>query len=72
MNMTKLEKLVYIGCPWLFAMVMITSGIYLGFTSNYKFAGFFAAGFGFICMSLYCVCALLGKIIEKKQDSALL
>ena len=64
--MTKFEKTVYVGCPWVFAMVMIVSGIYLGFASNYKFAGFFAVGFGLICMSLYCVCALLVKLIETK------
>lgn len=64
--MTKIEKLVYVGCPWLFGMILVLCGIYLSFATIRKFIAFLAIGFGLICMSLYCVCALLAKMTEKK------
>lgn len=64
--MTKFEKLVYVGCPWLFGTVMVISGLYISFTKPAKLIGILMSGFGLICMSLYCICALLVKIIEAK------
>lgn len=64
--MSRLEKIIYVGCPFIFGIVMIIGGIYLRFKSSYNFAGVFAVGFGLICISLYCICALLVKLIEKK------
>lgn len=65
--MTKFEKIVYVGCPWLFGMVMIINGVYLGFAVPKSLAGLASVGLGLTCVSLYCVCSLLAKLVETKK-----
>ena len=66
MGLTKLERLIFLGCPWLFGMVMVISGIALRRSSTDKLLSILLVCSGLVCMSLYCVCALIVKIIEKR------
>ncbi|MBL7197794.1 MAG: hypothetical protein ISS47_06815 [Candidatus Omnitrophica bacterium] len=66
MNLPRFEKLIFFGCPWLFGMVMIISGIAVRRSSTNKLLSILLVCSGLICMSLYCVCALIVKIIEKR------
>ena len=59
--MSKFEKLVYVGCPWFFGMVLVV--VALLNTSEME-----TVGSGMICMSLFCVCSLLVKLVENKKN----
>ena len=65
--MTKFEKVVYIGCPWLFGTVLVIAGLRAKTVAGGEVVSVLMIGFGLICISLYCVCALLNKIFEKRQ-----
>ena len=65
MKLSKLDKLVYVGCPWLFGVVLVVSGIFVSKTGQDNIYSLILICAGLISMSLYCVCALLLKIIEK-------
>lgn len=67
MGLTKLEKLVYIGCPWFFGIVLIICGIFVASYRADTLIGMLLICSGLICMSLYCVAALLAKVIEVKK-----
>jgi len=67
MNLTRFEKLVLLGCPWLFGTILIISGILTAGSGIGKLCSVLLICSGFICMSLYCVCALIIKLIEKRQ-----
>lgn len=64
--MKKFEKLIYVGCPWFFGTVLILCGLIV--TSNAKLEGLLLICTGLICVSLYCVCSILAKIVESKKD----
>ena len=66
MKLTKLEKLVYVGCSWFFGMVMIVSGMIAIRANPVSIRGTVLICSGLICMSLYCICALLAKSIDEK------
>jgi hypothetical protein len=66
MDLGKFDKLVYVGCPWLFGVVLVVGGIFAANISRQKIAYLILICAGLICISLYCVCALLLKLIEKK------
>ena len=65
MNLTKNEKKVYISAPWFFGMVMIVCGTYISFSKPEMPQAITLISSGLICFSIYCVCALLVKLIEK-------
>jgi hypothetical protein len=64
--MKKLEKLIYIGCPWFFGIVLIVSGLVVEFNVPEQIHGLLLICTGLICMSLYCVCSILSRIADKK------
>ena len=64
--LSKFDKFVYVGCPWFFGVVLTTSGVFLPRTGDEKMYVLLLISAGLICVSLYCVCALLVKLIEKK------
>lgn len=65
--MSKFEKLVYVGCPWFFGMVLVV--VALLNVSEMETTNFvLMTSSGLICMSLFCVCSLLVKIVENKQN----
>ncbi len=66
--MKKFEKLVYVGCPWFFGVVLITCGLIVQSGTQTKLHGLLLICTGLICMSIYCVCSLLAKSIENKSD----
>lgn len=66
--MSKLEKLVYVGCPWVFGAVLIVCGLIILINPQTKLHGLMAICTGFVCMSIYCVCSILVKIVEGKKD----
>ena len=67
MSLTKFEKLVYVGCPWFFSVVMIVCGIIVTKINPKILDGVLLMCSGLICMSLFCVCALLAKIITSRK-----
>ena len=66
MKLTKIEKLVYVGCSWFFGMVMIISGMITSRANPLSLHGVILICSGLICMSLYCVCALIAKSTDEK------
>ena len=64
MGLTKFEKLTYVGGPWFFGIVIIICGIIVSIANPERLRGILLICSGLICMSLYCVCALLAKIIK--------
>lgn len=68
--MSKLEKLVYVGCPWFFGAVLIVCGLIIRNNHNPEktLYALMAICTGLICMSIYCACSILVKIVENKKD----
>ena len=65
-GLTKLEKITYLGCPWFFGVVLVVCGIFVTGANATGLQGILLICTGLLCMSLYCVCALLAKIIAAK------
>lgn len=68
MGLTKLEKLVYVGCPWFFGIILVICGIVVSSMGKDTLIGMLLICSGLICMSLYCVSSLLAKVIEAKKE----
>ena len=66
MSLSKFEKKVLVGCPWFFGITSVISGLYVASKNINSLHWLLMGSTGLICMSLYCVCALLVKIIESK------
>jgi uncharacterized membrane protein YesL len=66
MSLTKFEKINYIGGPFLFGIVLIVCGIIITNTNPGVVHGILLICTGLLCMSLYCVCALLAKIVAAR------
>lgn len=67
MKLTKLEKLSYVGAPWFFGIVMTVVGNIVANANPKGLHGIVLISAGLICMSLFCVCALLVKIIPSDK-----
>lgn len=65
MKLPKIEKMLLLSCPWFFGMVLIVSGIVTALTKTEQFLTLLLVCSGLTCISIYCVCVLLMKIIEK-------
>ncbi|MFC1658714.1 hypothetical protein ACFL1D_04935 [Candidatus Omnitrophota bacterium] len=65
MILTRVEKILYAGLPWFFGTVMLVSGILVNNVDPVSINGVILACAGLLCMSLYCICVLLLKLIEK-------
>jgi len=64
--MKKLEKLIFIGCPWFFGIILIVLGLVVQVNTPEQLHGLLLICTGLLCMSLYCVCSILSRIAEKK------
>lgn len=64
MKIGKFEKVLLLGCPWVFGIILIASGFFVS-RVNVGFLSTLLICSGLICVSLYCVCVLLAKIVEK-------
>ncbi|MFH1654518.1 MAG: hypothetical protein ABIE74_10775 [Pseudomonadota bacterium] len=67
MNLSKHDKLIYLGAPWLFGIVLILAGIVVSYTNPYRLHGMLMVCTGMICMSIYCVCGLITKATGRKD-----
>jgi hypothetical protein len=65
MKLSKMEKLSYVGSPWFFGMVLTICGIIISFMRPVSFQGIALICAGLVCISIYCICALLARIVEK-------
>jgi len=65
--MSKFEKLVYAGCPFFFGMVLVVVAL-LNASEMEDINVLLVICSGLICMSLFCVCSLLVKIVENKKN----
>ena len=65
--MSTFEKLVYVGCPWFFGMVLVVVAL-LNASEMETTNVLLVICSGLICMSLFCVCSLLVKIVENKKN----
>ena len=61
--MSKFDKLALVGSPWVFGIGLIIVAFIVG---GDEFL--LLACTGLICMSLFCVCSLLLKIVENKKN----
>lgn len=68
MKLSRFEKIVYMGCPWLFGVVAIAGGGILTVTRPHELQGVILASSGLICMSLVCVCALLARLVGSRGE----
>lgn len=67
MKLSKFEKLVYAGSPWFFGIVLTITGTYTSLKNpDIDLYSIIMIAGGLICISLYCVCSLLIKLIEDK------
>ena len=66
MKLTKLEQISCLIAPCFFGIVLIICGIIVTYKDPIRIHGIMLVCSGLICMSLYCVCLLLAKIIDKK------
>ena len=64
MSLNKVERITYVGCPWFFSMVLLVCGIIVSYFASASLQGTILLCAGLICMSLYCVCALLSKLLN--------
>lgn len=63
MKLSKLEKITYVGCPWLFGVIYVIVALLT--KSKDTLATVIIGGTGLILISLFCVCSLLAKIVDK-------
>ncbi len=66
--MSKVEKLVNVGTPFLFGMVLIFGGLIMGKNPEKILYALMAICTGFICLSIASVCSILVRILENKKD----
>ena len=66
MKLSKMERFSYVGSPWFFGMVLTVCGIIISFMRPTAFQGIMLVCAGLVCVSIYCVCALLARILEKE------
>ncbi|MBD3264737.1 MAG: hypothetical protein GF375_06515 [Candidatus Omnitrophica bacterium] len=66
MKLSLLEKVTFILVPWFFGIFLSLCAVILSFTRGDPMATIIFICSGFIVISLYCVCSLLAKIIEKQ------
>ena len=64
MNLTKFEKAVYVGIPWALGMILIICGIISKGAASMRVL---AMCTGFICMSLWCLCSLVAKVVQARE-----
>jgi hypothetical protein len=64
-KLTKFEKFVVLGSPWLFGVVLIASGLYSNYKGGNSLTNLLIILTGLICICFYCIAFLLAKIIEK-------
>lgn len=62
--MKNFERLVLVGIPWFFGIILLIAGILLSILSEQPSISTLLICTGLICMSLYCVCSLLAKIVQ--------
>jgi hypothetical protein len=65
MKLTKGERVVFAGAPLFSGMILIVTGWYSALVNPRLPQGMIMIGAGLVCVSLYCVAALLIKLIEK-------
>jgi hypothetical protein len=63
--MSKIEKLVHVGCPFLFGMVLIICGLIMRSNPEKTLYVLMVICTGFVCLSICSVCAILVRILEK-------
>jgi galactitol-specific phosphotransferase system IIC component len=63
--MSKIEKLLNVGTPFFFGMVLIVCGLIMRSSPEKTLYALMAICTGFICLSICCVCSILIKILEK-------
>ena len=65
MRLSDFEKMSLAYAPLWFAILLIVSGMVVSFFNPGPLHGIIMVCSGLICMSMYCICALLVKLVEK-------
>ncbi|MCF7916463.1 MAG: hypothetical protein K9L61_01640 [Candidatus Omnitrophica bacterium] len=65
-KLTKFEKIVIVGSPWFFGVILIASGLYSSYKSGSSLANLLITLTGLICICFYCIAFLLARMIEKQ------
>jgi len=81
MALTPLEKTVYVGAPWVFGVVLTLSGIIATLTNiaskvprteeviaTAQLHGIALICSGLLCTSLFCLCSIVVKNMESKEQ----
>lgn len=63
--MSKFEKLLCVGCPFVFGMVLVGCGLIIRSDPGKILYALMAICTGLVCMSIFSVCAVLIRILEK-------
>jgi hypothetical protein len=66
-GMRKVEKAFYIGGPWFFGIVLIISALVVGRNPDTIIPELMLFCSGLVCTSIYCVCALMYRLIEENK-----
>lgn len=66
--MKRFEILVYMGCPFFFAIVFLFT-VFFGAPSPSVEVTILKVGFALLFMSFFCVCGLLARIIAELEAS---
>lgn len=64
MKLSRIERLTWVGCPWLFGAVYIVVGLILP-AGGEPVVKTLMIGLGLLFMCLYCIASLLAKLVEK-------
>jgi len=64
-KLTRIEKFMLVGCPWFFGTILIVVQIFGVSRGANPLYTLILIPTGLILISIYCVCALLVKLIEK-------
>ena len=61
MTLSKCERAIYVGAPWLFGVVLTITGIIATAARPQELHGILLICSGLVCTSLFCACSLLAK-----------
>ncbi len=64
--MNQFDKVVLVGLPWLFGLVLTLCGVVVSHVQPAQLHGVILTIGGIICFAIFCICSLLVKILLKK------
>ena len=63
MSLSRFEKLVYLGCPWLFGTVLMVCGLVVASKRTGAIEGLLLICCSLVILSIWCLCSLIAKAL---------